>query len=87
MTTHFPSLELMTIYEAAVRYESEHVPLIILAGKRYGAGSSRDWAAKAVKLLGVRAVIAESFKEFIEATSSPWAFSPWNSFQEKAGNP
>ncbi len=62
LTTHFPSLELMTIYEAAVRYEREHVPLIILAGKRYGAGSSRDWAAKAVKLLGVRAVIAESYE-------------------------
>ena len=62
LTTHFPSLELMTIYEAAVRYASERVPLIILAGKRYGAGSSRDWAAKAVKLLGVRAVIAESYE-------------------------
>lgn len=62
LTTHFPSLELMPIYDAAVRYKKEHVPLIVLAGKRYGAGSSRDWAAKAVKLLGVRAVIAESFE-------------------------
>jgi aconitate hydratase len=62
LTTHFPSSELMTIYEAASRYEREHVPLIILAGKRYGAGSSRDWAAKAVKLLGVRAVVAESYE-------------------------
>jgi aconitate hydratase len=61
-TTHYPSEELMTIYDAAVRYENEHVPLIILAGKQYGAGSSRDWAAKAAKLLGVRAVIAESFE-------------------------
>ena len=61
-TTHYPSKELMTIYDAAVRYEAEHVPLIVLAGKQYGAGSSRDWAAKAVKLLGVRAVIAESFE-------------------------
>ena len=61
-TTHYPSEELMTIYDAAVRYEAEHVPLIVLAGKQYGAGSSRDWAAKAVKLLGVRAVIAESFE-------------------------
>jgi aconitate hydratase len=52
----------MTIYDAAVRYKKEHVPLIVLAGKQYGAGSSRDWAAKAVKLLGVRAVIAESFE-------------------------
>jgi aconitate hydratase len=62
LTTHFPSLELMTIYDAAVRYKKEHVPLIVLAGKQYGTGSSRDWAAKAVKLLGVRAVIAESFE-------------------------
>jgi aconitate hydratase len=62
LTTHFPSLELMTMYDAAVRYKKERVPLLVLAGKRYGAGSSRDWAAKAVKLLGVRAVIAESFE-------------------------
>lgn len=62
LTTHFPSGELMTIYDAAVRYRKEHVPLIILAGKQYGAGSSRDWAAKAPRLLGVRAVVAESFE-------------------------
>lgn len=61
-TTHFPSEQLMTIYDAAIRYQAEGVPLIILAGKQYGAGSSRDWAAKAVKLLGVRAVIAESYE-------------------------
>jgi len=61
-TTHYPSGDLMTIYDAARRYETEKVPLIILAGKQYGAGSSRDWAAKAVRLLGVRAVIAESFE-------------------------
>ncbi len=61
-TTHYPSGELMTVYDAAVRYQAEGVPLIILAGKQYGAGSSRDWAAKATKLLGVRAVIAESFE-------------------------
>jgi aconitate hydratase len=61
-TVHHPSGELMTIYDAATRYISEPTPLLILAGKQYGAGSSRDWAAKAVKLLGVRAVIAESFE-------------------------
>ncbi len=61
-TTHLPSGELMTIYDAAVRYASDNVPLVVLAGKQYGAGSSRDWAAKAPKLLGVRAVIAESFE-------------------------
>ena len=61
-TTHYPSGELMTIYDAAMRYQTERVPLIILAGKQYGAGSSRDWAAKATSMLGVRAVIAESFE-------------------------
>jgi aconitate hydratase len=61
-TRHFPSGEQMTIYDAAMRYQSEGVPLIILAGKEYGTGSSRDWAAKGVLLLGVKAVIAESFE-------------------------
>jgi len=61
-TTHMPSGETMTIFDAASRYASEKVPLIVLAGKQYGAGSSRDWAAKAPRLLGVRAVIAQSFE-------------------------
>jgi len=61
-TTHQPSGEQMTIYAAAVRYENEGVPLIVLAGKEYGTGSSRDWAAKGTRLLGARAVIAESFE-------------------------
>ena len=61
-TIHQPSGDLMTIYDASTRYIAEKTPLLILAGKQYGAGSSRDWAAKAVKLLGVRAVIAESFE-------------------------
>lgn len=52
----------MPIYEAAMRYKSENIPLIILAGKEYGTGSSRDWAAKGVNLLGVKAVLAESFE-------------------------
>jgi aconitate hydratase A / 2-methylisocitrate dehydratase len=54
--------EQMSIYDAAMRYIDQHVPLIILAGKEYGSGSSRDWAAKGTRLLGVRAVIAESFE-------------------------
>ena len=62
VTTHIPSGEAMSIYDAAMRYKSEHTPLIILAGKEYGTGSSRDWAAKGAMLLGVRAVIAESFE-------------------------
>lgn len=61
-TVHQPSGELVTIYDAATRYIAEQTPLLILAGKQYGAGSSRDWAAKAAKLLGVKAVIAESFE-------------------------
>jgi len=61
-TRHFPSGEQMTIYDAAMRYQSEGVPLIILAGKEYGTGSSRDWAAKGVLLLGVKAIIAESYE-------------------------
>jgi aconitate hydratase len=62
VTLHQPSGEQMTIYEAAERYRSEGVPLVVLAGKEYGSGSSRDWAAKGTALLGVRAVIAESFE-------------------------
>jgi len=61
-TRHQPSGELMTIYDAAMRYQQEGVGLLILAGKEYGAGSSRDWAAKGVALLGVKAVLAESFE-------------------------
>lgn len=62
MTVHIPSGEQMSIYDAAMRYQAERTPLIILAGKEYGAGSSRDWAAKGTMLLGVRAVIAESYE-------------------------
>jgi aconitate hydratase len=61
-TTHRPSGEPMSIYDAAMRYQDEGVPLLVIAGKEYGTGSSRDWAAKGVRLLGVRAVIAESFE-------------------------
>lgn len=61
-TTHLPSGELLPIYEAAMRYAAENTPLLVLAGKDYGAGSSRDWAAKGTALLGVRAVLAESFE-------------------------
>ncbi|HET6997293.1 MAG TPA: aconitate hydratase [Solirubrobacterales bacterium] len=61
-TRHFPDGEETTIYEAAMSYGAEGVPLVVLAGKEYGSGSSRDWAAKGTNLLGVRAVIAESFE-------------------------
>ena len=62
VTKHFPSGETMSIYDAAMRYQSEGRPLVVFAGKEYGTGSSRDWAAKGTKLLGVRAVVAESFE-------------------------
>jgi aconitate hydratase len=61
-TSYLPGDEVMTIYDAAMKYKAAGVPLIVLAGKEYGSGSSRDWAAKGTLLLGVRAVIAESFE-------------------------
>jgi aconitate hydratase len=62
VTRHIPSGDAMTIFDAAMRYAKEGVPLVILAGKEYGSGSSRDWAAKGTRLLGVRAVVAETFE-------------------------
>jgi aconitate hydratase len=62
VTLHLPDGEQLPIYDAAMRYLAEGVPLMVLAGKEYGSGSSRDWAAKGTRLLGVRAVIAESFE-------------------------
>jgi aconitate hydratase len=62
VTLHLPDEEQMSIYDAAMKYINDEVPLIVLAGKEYGSGSSRDWAAKGTRLLGVRAVIAESFE-------------------------
>ena len=62
VTRHLPDGEVMSIFDAAERYQAEGVPLVILAGKEYGSGSSRDWAAKGPKLLGIRAVIAESYE-------------------------
>ena len=61
-TVHQPDGEKLSIYDAAMKYQKEGVPLIVLGGKEYGSGSSRDWAAKGTVLLGVRAVIAESYE-------------------------
>lgn len=61
-TTHVPSGEKMSIYDAAIRYQSEKTPLVVLAGREYGSGSSRDWAAKGTALLGIKAIIAESYE-------------------------
>ncbi len=62
VTKHIPSGQVMSIYDAAMKYKEENTPLIVVAGKEYGTGSSRDWAAKGTNLLGVKAVIAESFE-------------------------
>ena len=62
VTVHYPSGERLPIYDAAMRYQADCVPLVVFAGKEYGTGSSRDWAAKGTRLLGVRAVVVESFE-------------------------
>jgi aconitate hydratase len=62
VTLHLPGGEQMSIFDASARYRTDGVPLIVLAGKEYGSGSSRDWAAKGPRLLGVQAVIAESYE-------------------------
>src|SRR5262249_52092371 len=62
VTRHLPDGAQMTIFEASEKYRAENVPLLVVAGKEYGSGSSRDWAAKGTLLLGVRAVIAESYE-------------------------
>ena len=62
LSKHFPSGDQMSIYDAAMRYREEGVPLVVIGGKEYGTGSSRDWAAKGTRLLGIKAVIVESFE-------------------------
>ncbi len=61
LLSYFPTGEDMTIYDAAMRYQQTNTPLVVFAGKEYGTGSSRDWAAKGTRLLGVKAVIARKF--------------------------
>jgi aconitate hydratase len=62
VTTYLPSGEVLSIYDASMRYQAQDIPLVVIAGKEYGTGSSRDWAAKGTFLLGAKAVIAESFE-------------------------
>src|SRR4029077_11890455 len=62
VTRHLPDGQQLSIFEAAMKYKAEGVPLVIIGGKEYGTGSSRDWAAKGTNLLGVRAVIVESYE-------------------------
>jgi aconitate hydratase len=83
-TVHLPSGEEAFIYDAAMRYAADKVPLLILAGREYGSGSSRDWAAKGTSLLGVRAVLAESFERIHRSNLVgmgvlPLQFSPGDS--------
>jgi aconitate hydratase len=62
VTIHYPSKQRMTMYDAAMKYRTERVPLVVFANKEYGTGSSRDWAAKGSTLLGIRAVVTQSFE-------------------------
>jgi aconitate hydratase len=83
-TQYVPTGEVMSIYDAAMRYQQEGIPLVILTGKEYGTGSSRDWAAKGPALLGVKAVIAESYERIhrsnlIGMGVLPLQFEPGNS--------
>lgn len=85
-TIHYPSKEELPIYDAAMKYRTEKVPLVIFAGKEYGTGSSRDWAAKGTNLLGVRAVVAESFERIHRSNLVgmgvvPFTFEPGTSWQ------
>jgi aconitate hydratase len=86
VTRHLPSGQVMSIYDAAMKYREEHVPLIVLAGAEYGTGSSRDWAAKGTLLLGVKAVIAASYERIHRSNLVgmgvlPLEFQPGDSWQ------
>lgn len=81
VTVHYPSKEKMTIYDAAMRYKAEKVPLVVFAGKEYGTGSSRDWAAKGSVLLGIRAVITQSFERIHRSNLVGMGVMPLN-FEE-----
>src|SRR3546814_854014 len=61
-STHFPTNDTLTVFDTAMKYAEDNTPLVVLAGKEYGSGSSRDWAAKGTNLLGIKVVMAESFE-------------------------
>jgi aconitate hydratase len=82
-----PSGEEMPIYDAAMKYAEADTPLVVFAGKEYGTGSSRDWAAKGTRLLGVKAVICESFERIHRSNLSAWAWFRCSSRTAKAGRP
>src|SRR5271170_4327407 len=83
VTRHLPDGETMSVFDASVKYEADKVPLVVLAGKEYGSGSSRDWAAKGPRLLGVRAVIAESYERIHRSNLVGMGILP---LQYKAGD-
>jgi aconitate hydratase len=78
ITKHIPSGEQLAIYDAAMKYQKDGTPLVVLAGKEYGTGSSRDWAAKGTILLGVKAVISESFERIHRANLVGMGVLPLN---------
>ena len=82
VTSHQPGNQPMSIYDASMKYQSDSVPLIVFAGQEYGTGSSRDWAAKGTMLLGVKAVIAQSFERIHRATLLEWVSFPVSSKME-----
>ena len=77
MTVHSPSGDLMRVWDAAGRYAEENQPVVVVAGDRYGMGSSRDWAAKVQRLLGVRAVLATSYERIHRSNLIGVAFCRW----------
>jgi aconitate hydratase len=86
LTVHFPTRHVLPVYDAAMRYRDEGVPLVVVAGKEYGSGSSRDWAAKGTALLGIKAVLAESFERIhranlVQMGVLPLEFEPGQSAQ------
>ena len=86
-TVYFPTGEEMFIYDASVKYQKDHASLIVIAGKEYGTGSSRDWAAKGTALLGIKAVIAESYERIhrsnlIGMGVLPLQFKPGENFDK-----
>ncbi len=80
-TTYFPDDEVMPIYDAAMKYQADETPLIVIAGKEYGSGSSRDWAAKGTRLLGIKAVICESFERIHRSNLVGMGVLPLNFMQ------
>ena len=86
VTIHYPSKQRMPIYDAAMKYKADRVPLVVFAGKEYGSGSSRDWAAKGSDLLGIRAVIAQSFERIHRSNLMGMGVCPWSSKRGRRGS-